>query len=265
MVGTTDVAAEPSTATVEPVVEPKVVDIEAPLPEGTKAETAERFKTLLDDRKSMKERLAGYEAFGSPEEIAALRTRVQNIDALHDRVERMEARRDDGAPKSDAQKDAEAQLALAKKQLRSIDPAIEDGEWASSLLREELAGLEQEATEAQSALMKESGIPVTPENMDLYGKFISAAIKASPKLKRLFRHDPEAAVKAGFKELQERFKTGTGSTRASDAKVQEAKEKLTALPKSHGGGGGPGPSTQNTDAPKTSAEGVKRALAILRG
>lgn len=263
MAGTTDVTAESSTATVESVVEPKVVDHEAPLPEGTKAETADRFKALLDDRKSMKDRLAGYEAFGSPEEIAALRTRVQNLDALHDRVERMEARRDDGAPKSDAQKDAEAQLALAKKQLRSIDPAIEDGEWASAILREEMVGLEQEATDAQATLMKASGIPVTPENMDLYGKFIASAIKASPKLKRLFRHDPEAAVNAGFKELQERFKSG--GTREASAKVQESKEKLAGLPKSHGGGGGPGPSTKGTDAPKTSAEGVKRALAILRG
>jgi hypothetical protein len=54
------------------------------------------------------------------------------------------------------------------------------------------------------------------------------------------------------------------STRAADAKVQEGKEKLAGLPKPHGGGGGPGPST-HTEPPKTSAEGVKRALAILRG
>jgi hypothetical protein len=264
MAGEADVQVDSSTATLEPAVEPKVIDHDSPLPEGTKVETAERFKALLDDRKSMKDRLAGYEAFGSPEEIAALRTRVQNIDALHDRVERMEARREEGTPKSETQKEAEQQLALAKKQLRSIDPAIESGEWAGAILREELVGLEQEATDAQTALMKANGVPITQENMDLYGSFIAATIKASTKLKRLYRHDPEAAVTEGWKELQGRFKTGTVSTRAADAKVQEGKEKLAGLPKPHGGGGGPGPST-HTEPPKTSAEGVKRALAILRG
>mgnify|MGYP001229582330 FL=1 len=260
----TDVQVESSTATVGQVETP-TVDHDAPLPEGTKAETAERFKALLDDRKSVKERIAAYEQFGTPEEIAQLRLKVQNLDALHDRVERMESRREEGAPKTDAQKEAEQQLALAKRQIRSIDPGIEDGEWAGAILREEMAGLEQEATDAQATLMKASGIPVTAENMDLYGKFIASAIKASPKMKRLFRRDPEAAVQAGWKELQDRFKSSPGgTTHEAGAKVQEAKEKLAGLPKPHGGGGGPGPSTKGLEPPKTAAEAVKRSLAILR-
>lgn len=261
---TTDATATSSTATGELTGAPPSLDHEAPLPEGTKAETAERFKALLDDRKSMKERLAGYEAYGSPEEIAALRARVQNLDALQDRVERMEARREEGAPKSDAQKETEQQIALARKQLRSLDPAIEDGGWAAALLREEMLGLEQEASEAQRALMKTAGVEATPENMDLYGNFIAATIKASTKLKRLYRQNPEAAVQAGWKELQARFTTG--SPRAAEVKAQDGKEKLASLPKPHGGGGGPGPSPgAGGSPPTTSAEGVKRALAILRG
>src|SRR3990167_7910451 len=88
-------AGSSTAAVVDPATEEKPTGdpIEAPLPEGTKQETADRFKQLLDDRKSKADRLAAYEQHGSPEEIAALKQKVTQLDAVNARIEQLQSER----------------------------------------------------------------------------------------------------------------------------------------------------------------------------
>ena len=258
-VETTDATkVESSTATVD---KPKADDLEAPLPEGTKEETARRFTQLLDDRKTLKQRLDAYEAQGSPEEIAALKQQVQHVDALTARINQLEGKREEGEPKSKEQKDLEVARKQAKSELREIDDGIGKGEAAAQMLDGMLSGLEEDALGATAEVLKEHGIALTDQSLTRWSRRISATIQEDPKLKRLYFRDPEAAVRKGFE--MEVAEAGSLMSRKKDADTQKDKEKLAGLPKPHGGGGGSA-TTNVAKEPQTVAEANKNAMAILR-
>ncbi len=241
---------------------PKTDDLDAPLPEGTKEETARRFTQLLDDRKTLKQRLDAYEAQGSPEEIAALKQQVQHVDVLTARINQLEGKRDPGEPKTEEQKSLETARRQAKTELRQIDDGIGKGEAAAQMLDGMLSGLEEDALSATGDILKEYGIPLTDQSIGRWSRRIAATIQEDPKLKRLYFRDPEAAVRKGFElELAEAASLGK---RKTDAKTQTDKEKLAGLPKPHGGGGGV-TGAEKPKAPQTSREGIQNSLAILRG
>jgi len=261
MAGTADSVADSSTAT---VVAPESVPEELVVPEEIKDEKGKaRVQGFIDNLKTAREKLARYEAQGSIEEIAGLKTQLQTYESrLNTQIERLEQAREPGEAKSVEQKQLETLRTKAKGELREIDDGIAKGERAAGILDGMLEGLEEEAFDAQVSLMKEAGMSTKPEDVEALGTIIAAKIKADIKLKRLYMRDPEAAVKKGFKAVQDLFTPAT--TRTVSAQIQTDKEKLTHLGKPHGGGGGSG-ETKTPTAPQTALEGVKRSLAILRG
>lgn len=251
---------ESSTTTVE---KPQADPIEAPLPEGTKTETAQRFQTLLDDRRSMKQRLEAYEAQGSPEEIAALRSKVAEVDGLTARIQQLEAAREPGEKKSPEQRDLEAKRAAAKGELRQIDSGIADGEEAASVLRMQRAMLDEEAVDVTLEVLKEHGLATDDASVRRWSQRFANEIAGDPKLNRAYflKRDAEKAVRGAAAALF--GDVGTVATRKADAAKQREKERLAALPKSHGGGGGTS-DTRAPTPPQTLAESMKGFRERLR-
>jgi hypothetical protein len=244
---------------VDPAGQPPVVD-EENLPTDTKTETRERFQHLLNDRKSLKDRLAAYEQQGSPEQLVEMKARLQQYDAYTARIEALEAGREQGEAKSPEQKHLESLRVKARAELQEIAPGIARGEKAASMLEGMLSGLEHDALAATVDILKEHGLPATEQSVSRWSKRIASAIQEDPRLKRLYFRDPEAAVKKGFdSEIKE---LGGLAERKAAATKQVAKEKLVELPTKHGGGGGP--SHAAVEAPQTVAEAIKRSLAVMR-
>jgi hypothetical protein len=256
---TTDVTpVDPSTTT---TVQPQV-DQELTLPADAKAETKERFNKLLDERRTMKERLSAYEKFGTPEEIAAQRgAQVQKLDQINDRIERMEEARQPGEPKSEEQKRLESLRARAKAEIRDLDDGIAKGEQAYETQQAMQEGLEEDALEATVEVLKEYGLPTDDASLVKWSKRFANEIKGDRRLHLKYWRNPEAAIRKAAKAYFDDI--GTVNARKADAQVQRDKEKLGHLPKPHGSGGGT--ADNKPPAPAQSvAEGMQRFRARLR-
>ena len=247
--------AQPVASVVEPT-QPE----EETLPADTKTETRERFQHLLNDRRTLKERLAQYEAHGTPEQLQDMRARLQQHDALNERIQSLEQSREPGEAKSTEQVRLETLRKQARTELRELDSGIERGERAASMLESMMSGLEEDALSATVDILKENGLPTSDAAVVRWSKRIASAIADDPRLKRLYYRDPEAAVKKGF--AAELAELGGVVERRAAATKQTDKEKLSTLPKPHGGGGPP--AQKASEPPQTVAEGIKRSLEILR-
>lgn len=231
------------------------------LPADAKAETKDRFQKLLDDRKTLKDRVQAYEQLGSPEEIATLKEKVGQIDTLNARIMELEHKREPGEAKTDEQKNLESFRAKAKAEIRDIDDGIVKGEQAHSRAEYTDSARERIALRATVAILKEHGMSASDDEVNEWGTLIAATIQNNEELSDTFLLNPKDAVRTAFERRVERF--AALAQRKTDAQKQKDKEKITALPKSHGGGGGT--DNKTIEPPKTVAEGVKRAMTIWRG
>lgn len=254
--GTTDATVDSSTT-------PPVDPIEAPLPEGTKEETAKRFQDLLADRKTKAEELQQFKALGlSPQDIADLRDQAGKIKDYEARIQQLEASREEGDPKTDEQKHLETVMKKARAEFFRLFPEMQtllDHQKQQSeertAFRENLNAIADRTTEE---LLKEEGLTVTRENVDRWGRRLLPYIQDDPKLRaKFFGGDPASAVKDAWEAMHAEI--GQNADRKAKAKLQREKEKLTAVPRPHTGPGGGG--TPATGAPKTVREGVERAMA----
>ena len=122
----------------------------------------------------------------------------------------------------------------------------------------------QIAAEVTEEILKERGLPLTDEAKQRWGARFANEIDKNPRLKRIyFRGNPERAVRKAAESLFEDL--GVVATRKADATKQAEKERLSHLPKPHGGSGGTG-ETKAPTAPKTLAEsmtGFRERLAEI--
>jgi len=264
-----EVPGTPDTSTVESSTTIPADPHEAPLPEGTKEETAKRFQELLADRKAKAEELERYKSLGTPEDIATIREQAFAVETLQGRIQELEAARNPGQQKTAEQQELEAVYKKAWAELCKINPnlakldlilqRLEAQDVQAGQYRESLNVLADKAT---ADLLKEEGLVNSPENVDRWGRRLLPFIQDDAKLRaKFFGGDPAGAVKAAWEQMHE--EVGQQAERKAKAKMQQSKEKLTGLPRPHTGPGGP--ASQSTEAPKDVRAGVERAMARLGG
>lgn len=268
---TTDSTAASSPAETQ-VQAPEVVqapDVE--FPEGVKDEKSKaRFVELVNQAKEAKAALEGYQKFGSAEELEAFVQGYQELAAEHEQlkgqVAALQKAREPGEPKSDEQKTLEAQEKAAREQLRKLLPSLDkmdqflEREERERAIKAEV--LREDAVSETQAVMAEYGFSTKPAEVAEMCDILEPIIKRDPRLAYRFEREPGKVIKTAMDRLVAKTKESLSRTAAAEA--QRSKEKTAALPRAHGGGGGPAPPIKGGEQPKTVTEGVAQAMARFR-
>lgn len=266
----TDSTAASSTAVVEP---PEIHEDPFALPEDVKDEKSKaRFQTLVDRAKQAEEQLKGYADLGKPEEIAEFvqytRGLEAQLEALNAKVSTLEDKRETGQPKTEEQKKAEANAQNIQQALEEAYPFLKEAkqfvEQQRAKEQQRIQALTADAVEDTAAVMKEYGMATSKEKVLAMCDVLEPIIRKNPRLAFRFERNPEGAIRSAMQIYVDNAKEIVESRAKKDsAEQQRSKEKLTTLPRAHGGGGGPGDKTTMKE-PANVGEGVRNALAAWR-
>ena len=104
-------------------------------------------------------------------------------------------------------------------------------------------------------------MPATRDKIQDMCDTLEPIIKKHPRLRFRFERDPGSAIRSAMGIYLENAKTALEGR--SRLESQRTKEKTAALPRAHGGGGGPG-TTKPAEPVKNIAAGMERAMAKWR-
>ncbi len=251
------------------VAEPEGVEDEFALPEDVKDEKSRaRFQKLVDRAKAAEQTAAAYKDFGDPQQLTEFveyaRQLETNLEQTTARIKALESQREPGEAKTEEQKKLEASKQTIRQQLREHEPLLDEMEQFLKAQKDEKAAriqaLTLDAVEATADVMKQYGLPATRDKVQDMCDTLEPIIKKHPRLRFRFERDPGAAISAAMAIYLENAKTAIeGKTRLES---QRTKEKTAALPRPHGGGGGPG--TKPAEPAKSIADGISRGVARWR-
>src|SRR3990167_8275957 len=212
-----------------------------------------RFKEFIGKRKLLRE----YEGLGTPEEISGY---VQQLEA---RLATLEEDREPKEPKTAEQKATEEDLAIARKQLREIDPNLAKIESLAAQSEAHNRSLEVRALDETAIVMKAAGLSVSKKDVTVMTNIIADIIGGDEVLLAEYLGNPREAVRLAWKKLGTIAKAA-GVSREDAAAIQREKEKQNKLPKPHGSAGGAG-SEKAEGKVKGLADAYARSKTYLKG
>jgi DNA repair exonuclease SbcCD ATPase subunit len=266
----TEVVAPDSTAAPSTAPVPEVVEDDFAVPEDVKDEKSKaRFQKLVDRAKAAEEKVGKYSDLGDPEQISEFVQYARHLEGTLEqtqaRIKELEERREPGEPKTKEQQDLEASRSTIRKQLREHEPLLDELEADLKERKAEkqarIQALTLDAVDATADVMKEYGMPTSREKVQDMCDTLEPIIKKHPRLRFRFDRDPGAAIKAAMGIYLENAKTVLENKSRLDS--QRTKMSTAALPRAHGGGGGPG-TTKPSEPAKNIADGMARAMAKWR-
>lgn len=225
------------------------------------------WQRILAQRNEARAKAASYDALGAtPEQISDL---GQELLYYRDLVARAKASQsEDSRPATPEEKDEEAQLKAARAALKRVAPELDEIANLKQALKiiggqveSHYRGLESQADDALTALMKEAGLPTSSADVRRNANAMVEEIKSDPKLYQKYLRDPEGAVKKAWSIYVERAEKLT--SRRQKADLQTTGATLRTLPRAQGGGGLPGGGSTAPGTPQTVDDAFREFRAGL--